>query len=181
VDLVDDMVTATAWHDQLTRLDACEEAVQFARGYATFAEAWQACTRGDWMLWWVAMTIAADLESPARRRLVWVLCQCVRLAVPYLVDQDGKSRMLDTFEAWARGDAGVTLKDVHDAADPNISPLVARIGFAAYAINAAYLADVIINSATNDVAYSAHAADQDVLGQCADLVRQEWPKPPQVL
>jgi hypothetical protein len=111
------VVTAISWQDQLTRLNACEDAVEFARGYATFSEAWQACDRGDWMLWWIAKTVAADRDSLDRKRLVLVACRCARLALQYIDEGEMRHlRAIETAEAWATGSATVTLEDVRAAA-----------------------------------------------------------------
>lgn len=53
----------THWTDDLVRLQACDDAVEWARGYDTMDAAWAACERGDWMLWlacrWPAPTSCA--------------------------------------------------------------------------------------------------------------------------
>jgi hypothetical protein len=37
----------------------CEEAIDFRKQFGTFKEAWEACPRGDWMLW-LAKTLNVD-------------------------------------------------------------------------------------------------------------------------
>jgi len=41
--------------EQLKKLHACDEALQWASQFETFPEAWAACERGDWMLWIAGM------------------------------------------------------------------------------------------------------------------------------
>ena len=37
--------------EKLEKLNACEEAVEWASQQKSFPSAWEACERGDWMLW----------------------------------------------------------------------------------------------------------------------------------
>src|SRR3990172_72416 len=39
------------WTDELVKMDACAEAVEWARTQPSLARAWRVCPRGDWMLW----------------------------------------------------------------------------------------------------------------------------------
>ena len=101
---------------QLTDLRACLEAIVWARNYDTEQEAWDACERGDWMLWYLAQQ-AGPPESESRKELVLIACQCARLALKYL--PEGEKRPLDaieTAENWACGVDGVSLQDVRNAA-----------------------------------------------------------------
>ena len=41
----------THWTDRLVELQACKEAVEWARTQPDFATAWATCQRGDWMEW----------------------------------------------------------------------------------------------------------------------------------
>ncbi len=59
--------TMTQWTNVLTARAACCAAVAFARKHESFQSAWDACERGDWMLWWIGRTIAA-FASRARVR-----------------------------------------------------------------------------------------------------------------
>lgn len=43
----------TRWQDALVAQNACSEAMDFAARHETFQAAWDACERGDWMLWWI--------------------------------------------------------------------------------------------------------------------------------
>lgn len=54
--------------DILAHLSACDDAMAWAQDYATPAEAWQACPRGDWMLWYlraVGVPVPAELRDTA--------------------------------------------------------------------------------------------------------------------
>lgn len=69
------------WSEALERLKACDEAVEYAKDFATFSDAWKSCACGDWMLW-LAGTQCKTVE--ARKHLVLAACKCARLALPYV-------------------------------------------------------------------------------------------------
>ena len=141
------------WLEPFRKMRACEEALVWADGYASLDEAWAKCERGDWMLWLLGK-LSGEPDSASRKKLVLVACQCARLALPYVEPGDGKPlKTIETAEAWAKGESKVTLEDV-------------RIATNAY--DAAYV----------NAADPATAAEQ-VLAQCADLVRQHYPQPPE--
>ena len=137
--------------ERLRKLGACSEAIRFAKQYDTQQAAWEACERGDWLLWY-AGAVSGGPRSQSRKTLVLAACACARLALQYVVN--GETRPLvaiETAEAWAKGEGGVTLADVRNAANA-----------AAYAAYAAYAA-----------AYTAARK------QCAAIVRTYYPSPPE--
>ena len=69
------------WTDKLVQLNACREAVEWAKGYPTLTTAWAACDRADWMLW-LAGKVCRTL--PQRKRLVLAACACARTALRYV-------------------------------------------------------------------------------------------------
>ena len=126
----------------LKRRGACEDAVLWAKDYATLPEAWAACPRGDWMLW-----LAAKAKLCSRQELVLAACECARLSLVHV--RKGELRPLkaiETAEAWARGE--VPLEDVRSAA--------------------AYAADAAADAA----AAAAADARSKTLATCADIVRR---------
>lgn len=136
------------WIEPIKELEACEEALVWAESYDSLAEAWAKCERGDWMLWLLGRLAGAP-ESDSRKKLVLATCQCARLALPFV--KKGESiplKVIETTEAWARGEGGITLKDVKTAA-----------------------------AAAYSAAYSA-AARLSILKRCADIVRSfyTWPR-----
>jgi hypothetical protein len=123
------------WHKKLVKMDACIEAVEWAKPYKTFTAAWNDCERGDWMLW------LAGRSGVDRKIVVFAACQCARLALKYVTKGEGRPlRCIETTEAWTRGEA--TLEEV----------LAARQGTNASA--ASYAA-----SAADAAAYAAYAAE----------------------
>ena len=129
-----------ALQNHLTTLRACPEAIEWAGTYSSLQDAWDACERADWLLWYAARR-GAD-----RKAIVLAACACARTALPHIPPGEDRPRIaIETTEAWARGDA--TLADVRAAAN-------AAAYAAAYADAAAYAA-----YAANAAAYAAAYAD----------------------
>ena len=113
--------------EQLRLLNACDSGLKYAEQFATLQEAWDKCEKGYWMLW-LAGRLAGDNQSPSRRKLVLVACECARLALPFVPPGELRPlRAIEAAEKWAEG--GATLDDVRGAADAAYA--------AAYAANAA--------------------------------------------
>ena len=98
------------WTDRLVAMNACPDAVEWARDYPSLAAAWKACKRADWMLW-----LAGELcqTLPQRKKLTLAALGCARTALKYV--PKGEKRPLvaiRTAERWARGTHGVTQDDV---------------------------------------------------------------------
>ncbi|CAB4140596.1 hypothetical protein UFOVP398_54 [uncultured Caudovirales phage] len=105
-------------------------------------EMWEQCERPDWLLWWAAPYVP-------RTQLVWVACQCARLALPHVTAGDIRPlKAIETAEAWTRGEA--TLEEVESAA------------------GAAY--DAYDDA---DAAYDAAAAELDDLTEQVKRLKQE--------
>ena len=168
------------WWSELVDLEACEDAVEWARTQPSLTQAWRRCTRGDWMLWYASLQ-----DNVARKRLVWVACQCARLSLKHVPDGENRPRIaIETAEAWTRGDAilrevraaayaaddAAYAADAADAADAAYA--AANAADAAYAAYAAYAAAC----AAANAAYAANAATETAtLAECARIVRREWP------
>ena len=162
-----------AWIEPIADMEACDEAVDWCEQFDSLDEAWQACERGDWMLWLLGM-LSGPPGSGSRKKLVLVVCQCARLALPYV--KKGEMRPLkaiETAEAWARGDEGITLQDVRDAAAraASAASAAARVAYATYAADAAA-------RASDAAARASDAAYVDTLRECADIVREYYPVAP---
>ena len=165
------------WQLKIKRLGACDEAVEWIQEYETPQEAWVACECGNWMMWLLGR-LSGPPESNSRKKLVLTACQCARLALPYVKKGEERPlRAIETAEKWARGEDGIIIEDVRKAAAAAYAAYAADAAYAAYAAAyAAYAADV--------AAYAAYAADaaarKQVLKQCADIVRQNYPEAPQI-
>jgi hypothetical protein len=193
----------TNLNDFLSRLDACEEAREWAEAYSRKpATAWRECPRGDWMLWLMGQ-FSGKPESTERKRLVLCACECARLAPPIKNEQCEQARLycLETTEQWAKDEEGATIQEVRkarasaasaayaaayaaDAAADAAAADAADAAYAAYAASAAsaaasaaaYAADAAAASAA---AYAADAADaaarKETIAQAAIIVRRHYP------
>ena len=195
------------WTDQLVAKGACSDALTWAKGYDSFQAAWDACERGDWMLWWICRSLTAGPMSAERRPLVRMACQCARLALPHA--KAGESRPLaaiELAERWANGDETVTRQQLraaayatttaaaaaaaayaaataaYAAADAAAAAYAAATAAAAAAAYAAAAAAAYAAAAAAADAYAAAAdayaaARAKTLAQCAVFVRAEYPTP----
>ncbi len=193
---------------KLKKLGTCGEALEWceAGNYPTLDEAWQACERGDWMLW-LAGKQAGEAGSEKRKRLVLAACECARLSLSYVsASEERPLTAIETAERWANGDGTITLATVrhasHAAHAANDAPHAAHAAAdtayagtahvstdaanaaaytAAYAGYAAYAAAYSGDAASYsgyDAAYGAAAARTNILKQCADIVRKYYPVAP---
>lgn len=120
------------WTDTLVKLHACLDAIDWARQFDTFAEAWQACERGDWMLWLAAHYVGGP-RSKSRKELVYAACQCARTSWRWM-PKAGRDAIKIT-EAWTRGEA--KLSEVARAAGAAWAARVAGVAGAAWVAEAA--------------------------------------------
>ena len=131
---------------KLKKLNACGEAIEYTKQFDSPQAAWDACERGDWMLW-----VIGKFVGKSRKKLVRVTCKCARLTWKWM-PKEGKSA-IRTAEKWTKGET--TIKEVRTAA---------------------YAADAAADAAyAADAADAADAARKDALRKCADIVRTEYP------
>src|SRR3972149_3370927 len=105
------------WVEQLVKLRACPEALEWVEEYDSLDEAWQVCERGDWSLW-LAGKLSGSPDSDSRKRVVLAACQCARLSLKYVTPGETRPlKAIETAEAWSRGEGNITLSDVRKAAD----------------------------------------------------------------
>ena len=111
-----------------------------------------------------------------RKLLVLAACACARLALPHVLAGELRPlHAIETAEHWARDENGVTLEDVRKAR--NAANATYDAAYAAAHAAHAYAADAHAAYAAN--AADAAAARSKTLAQCADIVRQYYPKPPE--
>jgi len=156
----------------LSNVGACEEAKRWLAAERLRApmatksqERWDACQRGDWMLWLAAK---ANVD---RKRVVMAACACARLALVHV--PAGEMRPLaaiETAEAWCRGEATIEqVKAARDAAwrcPASAAAAAASAAYAAYADAAAYAAAYAASAA------ASAAGRSSTLARCADEVRK---------
>ena len=147
-------MNAKEFSNLLRRIGACSEAREWAKG-KDFAQVWEQCERGDWLLWLCGRMSDKD-GWPTRQQVVLAACDCAETALKYVkAGEDRPRKAIETARLWAEGKA--TIQEVRTAAD------------AAYAYAAA------------DAAYAAaYAAQKRVLKRCANIVRWHFPKVPTI-
>ena len=143
--------------DVLVKLNACGDAIGYARSKPDAESAWRDCERGDWLLW-IAASLGVD-----RNAVVLAVCDCVEMAsFPWPEGDDRPRRAIETARAWIRGEASID--EVRAAAN------------AAYAAYAANAANAAANTAANAAAYAAgraaNAAYRQSLSESANIVRK---------
>ena len=153
---------------RLEELEACSEAVEWARDQDNPQQAWDDCERGDWMLWLLGH-LSGGPRSKSRKQIVLMACECARLSLKYVPKGEDRPRIaIETAEAWTRGEA--TLQQVQNAASAAYAAASAAYAAYAYYAYAAY--------ASAAAAYASAAAS--ALNQCADIVRKHYPKAPKL-
>jgi len=140
----------------LTKQGACPEAIAWIGRRRSAKAAWDACERGDWLLWLVARL---DVK---REIVVFAACQCARLALKYTKDPC-VLECIEITEAWTRGER--MIEDVHKtlhaaayaayAAATAATATAADAAYAAATATAAYAAAYAAATAT--AAYAAYA------------------------
>ena len=171
--------------DKLKKMGACEVAVEFAAKYSSLQETWDACDRGDWMLWLIGKK-AGKPDSKSRKKLVLTVCKCARLSLKYMEKNEKRPLItIQTVEKWAKGQGDISLADVRAAAAASADAAAYAAYAAAYA---AYAADATTYAAADVTAYAADAAAdavadiayvverKKILKKCADIVRKSYPK-----
>jgi hypothetical protein len=116
--------------NELVRMDACPEAVEWAEKFGSdWFAAWASCPRADWLMWF-ASRVGVDLQS-----LVLAACACAETALVYVITREDRPRQaIEVARAWCRGEATIT--EVREAA------MAARLGYDDLAAFACYSAAV---------------------------------------
>ena len=86
------------WPDALVEMNACAEAVTWARTQKSLAVAWKTCERADWMLW----LLGREPTRADRQKLVLVACECARAVLHLVAPGEDRPRLaIEAAEAWA--------------------------------------------------------------------------------
>jgi hypothetical protein len=160
----------TDFQNLLRRLDACEEAREWA-GKKSLAEVWSSCDRADWLLW-LCGRMAGTEGWPTRQDIVLVACLCAETALPIFEkkypDDDRPRKAIEAARAWAlcRDDAKALRGAAYAAAGAAAyapyaaasAPASAPYAAASAPASAAYAAASDPASAADFAAYAASAA-----------------------
>ena len=123
------------FQELLIELNACESAREWAEG-KTWAEAYNTCYRGDWLLWLFARTNPDDLQ-----RLTLAKGHCAN-TVRHLMKDERSIKAVDIAIAFGEGRATIEELKVAYAAAADAAAYAAAYAAAAYAAAyAAYAAD----------------------------------------
>jgi len=129
---------------EIKKFDPCKSAIEFRKEFKSFEEAWDACPRGDWMLW-----LASKLKVD-KRLLTLTKGYCAKTVEHLMKDERSKKAVQ------AAIDYGNNLIDEEElrGAAAAADAAAAAAAYAAYAAAAAaaYAADAA------DAAYVAAAA-----------------------
>jgi len=145
---------------EISIFEPCAEALEFRKKYSSFEEAWENCSRGDWMLW-----IASKLKIN-HRTLTLAKSRCARTVI-HLMKDKRSIYAVNVAERYGTGNASDDeLKNAYDAAYAAAAAAYAAYAAAdppaydAYAYAAAAYAAAAYAAAT-DVADAAAAANAD--------------------
>jgi hypothetical protein len=147
----------------LTQFNPCEDGLIFYDNYDSFEDAWNACARGDWMLW-----IAARLKVDYRI-LILAKSRCARTVI-HLMEDERSINAVDVSEQYGLGKA--TKEELMKASKGAKN---AYIGYASYAAAAAFSAGYEAASyaaSAAAVAYASTAAKVNNERQTADICRE---------
>ena len=165
---------------RIKHLSPCAEAVVWLQDWNIPQEAWDACERGDWMLWLLGK-LSGPPESKSREKLVLASCGCARLVV-HLAASPNVLMCIEAAERWANGTG--TLKDLIKARAAAYAAADADAAYAAAtaAYTAVYTAAAAADAATYaaDAADAAYTARREILKKCAYVVRRFYPKVPKI-
>ena len=85
------------WTRKLKTFGACEQAIEWAKDYPSFARAWKACANPDWMLWLLPHVGAGH------RDMVELACTFAESAEPYAIKYPAVAQCNATVRAWLAG------------------------------------------------------------------------------
>jgi len=170
---------------EISRFSPCKDALVFRKKYKTFRGAWNACPRGDWMLW-IAQRLGVDI-----RALTLAKGYCAKTVIHLMKDQRSKDavkaaidfgrgkvdgeQLENTYAADAAAYAASAYASAYAAAD---AYAYAAAAYAASAYASAYAAAYAAADAYAAAAYAASAyasaADAKIRNQkaSADICRK---------
>jgi len=162
--------------DLLIKLNACQEAKDWV-GNKTWAEAYNTCPRGDWMLWLFSKTNPEDLQ-----RLTLAKGHCAN-TVRYLMKDERSINAVDAAISYGEGKVTIEALNAVAAAADDAYAVYAAV-YAADAYSAAAYAAAVYAADALDAAnaavyaadvYAADAAKKANQLQTADICRKYLP------
>jgi len=168
---------------EIKKFDPCKSAIEFRKEFKSFEEAWDACPRGDWMLW-----LASKLKVD-KRLLTLTKGYCAKTVEHLMKDERSKkavqaaidygNNLIDEEEL--RGAAATayaataTAAAAADAAAADDAAAAAYAAYAAYAAAAAYAAyaAAAADAAADAAAYAAYAVADAAADAAAYAAKKE--------
>ena len=147
---------------EIEKFNPCREALVFRSQYSSFKEAWEACPRGDWMLW-IAQKLEVDLMPMTKAK---ALCA---LTVRHLMKDP---RSINACEVALRFADGLATRDELDNAADAADAADASAADAAYAAAVAAAAYAAYAAAKADAYAASNAAKIDNQNKTADICRE---------
>jgi len=169
----------------------------FASRYPSIREAWDACERPDWLLWFAGRRLTGEGDS---RTFVRIAIDVARLVLPLFeryVPKDMRVRdCIEVTQRWLDGkaravaaraaaDAAYAAADAADAAADAAAYAARAAAYAAYAADAAACAGAYPDDAAAcaadaaayavDAACAAHGSYADAKIKCCEIIRQYIP------
>ena len=122
--------------------EACFDAVEWASNYPNFESAWNACHRGDWMLW-IAFRLGVD-----KRKLTLAKGRCAETVIHLMKDQ----RSIDAVRAAiAYGNGEIDDKQLSAYTDDAYAAYAAADAAAAEKENQLKTADICREILTSEI------------------------------
>lgn len=142
---------------EIKKYAPCPEAIEFRKKFSTFKEAWEACPRGDWMLW-----IAAKVKVDGRL-LTLAKGKCAE-TIKHLMKDDRSIKAVEAAIAYGNREIGdKELGDAADAAylaaDASTSYTAAATADASTSYTTAYATAAAVYDATAAAVYDTTAYD----------------------
>ena len=133
---------------EIEKYHACRAAVEYRKQFDTFEQAWNACERGDWMLW-IASKAGVD-----KRTLTLAKGLCAETVI-HLMKDKRSVKAVQTTITYGKGEA-TDQELANAAANAAYAVVYANAANAAYAV--VYAADAAAANAAYAAVYAADAA-----------------------
>jgi len=165
----------TALDNLLVRLDACEEAREWAKTQKNLVEAWQNCKRSDWMIWLIGRS-TVDRNDPKLRLMACDFAEAVLHLVPA-----GETRPAEAIRVARLFAAGQASREDMAAARDAAGDAAGAAAWAAWA--------AARDAAGAAARAAAWAAARDAAGAAAraaawdaqsDIIRKYYPEAPKI-
>lgn len=148
-------MTIPDWYKPIHEHGACAVGLRHAGRYTSYKDLWAKCPRGDWLLWLLGKVIVGRFTAENRQKLIDCAAECACAVAPECDESVGWDVVRRRFPA------------IYAASQLAEAPAGQ---WATYAP----MASCLPSSA-------AHEQRVACWEKCADIVRQHYPEPPELL